>query len=58
MKCNVCETEFEPLKENKYITKSMNFITKEESEWDCFDCPKCGCQVIGYKRMPKVEVKQ
>lgn len=35
--------------------KSINFITKEESFWDCFDCPKCGCQLIANKRMEVVE---
>ena len=58
MKCNVCDTEFEPLKENKYTAKGKNFLTLEENEYDCFDCPKCGCQVIASKRMPKVEVEE
>ena len=54
MKCKVCEKEFEPLKENKYVTKDVNILTGTETFWDCFDCPKCGCQVIGYKRLEKV----
>ena len=58
MKCTVCGKEFKPLKENKYTAKSTNYFTKEESEWDCFDCPECGCQMIASKRMPKVEVNK
>lgn len=54
MKCSVCKTEFEPLNENRYTVKDTNILTHEESHWDCFDCPKCGCQVIGYKRLKKV----
>ena len=57
MKCKVCETEFEPLNENRYTVKDTNILTHEESHWDCFDCPKCGCQVIGYKRLQKVGAK-
>ena len=55
MKCNACGNEFEPEKEKRYTAKSINFITKEESFWDCFDCPKCGCQLIVNKRMEVVE---
>lgn len=54
LKCKVCETEFEPLKENKYVVKERNPITSQDVYWDVFDCPKCGCQVLGYRRMRTV----
>ena len=31
MKCKVCETEFEPLNENRYTVKDTNILTHEES---------------------------
>lgn len=54
MKCKVCETEFEPINENRYVVKDVDIITGRDTYWDCFDCPKCGCQIIGYKRLKKV----
>ena len=51
MKCKVCGNEFEALKENKYIVKDNSILTGKEQLYDCFDCPKCGCQVIGKVRM-------
>ena len=51
MKCNVCRHEFTPKKENKYIasqrTAPMFGLTKY---YDCFDCPKCGCQIVAQER--------
>ena len=51
MKCEVCDNEFEALKENKYIVKYTSILTGKEQLYDCFDCPKCGCQVIWKVRM-------
>ena len=54
MKCKVCGNEFEPEKEKRYTARAFNIITKEDF-YDCFDCPKCGCQLIANKRMEVVE---
>lgn len=55
MKCKVCETVFEPIKENRYLVKYTSIITNEMGLWDCFDCPNCGCQIIVRPRLSKVE---
>lgn len=55
MKCKVCGTDVNLKKDNHYVAKEINILTGKESLWDCFDCPKCGCQVIASKRLEKVE---
>lgn len=42
--------------ERKIAEYSSEEKAIEESEWDCFDCPECGCQIIASERMPKAEV--
>lgn len=54
MKCTVCNTEFEPIKDNKYIVLEKNLFGNERL-YDCFDCPKCGCQCLGKVRIPQYE---
>lgn len=55
MKCKVCGADVDLEKENRYAAKETNILTGHELLWDCFDCPKCGCQVIASKRLEKVE---
>lgn len=55
MKCKVCGTDVNLKKDNRYVAKEINILTGKESLWDCFDCPKCVCQVIASKRLEKVE---
>lgn len=46
LECKVCGNRFTPLKENKYIIKKHNVLTKTVDFYDAFDCPFCGCQVV------------
>ena len=57
--CKVCGFRFELLKENKYLaseSKSLSdALTKAAYIYECYDCPKCGCQMSVNIRMPKYE---
>lgn len=62
LKCKICETEFRATNDNHYISRdagvngglNQSFNGKhEEKLYDCFDCPKCGCQVIAQERKRK-----
>lgn len=61
MKCNVCGFEFEATKERHYIARekgSKGFSTlsgSEETIFDAFDCPCCGCQIIAQERKRQME---
>lgn len=47
--CKVCKKQFELKKENKYIAtenKGLSSITTGIRNYECFDCPYCGCQNI------------
>ena len=50
MKCKVCGKRFRLLAKNKYIalerTGPLEVLTKPAKEFECFDCPVCGCQNI------------
>ena len=58
LKCKVCEHEFSPVKNNHYISRDKEVIggmvtaisKSEPCEYDTFDCPVCGCQVIAQER--------
>jgi hypothetical protein len=59
MKCTVCGHEFELKKENRYTVKrkETSLLTSAVfQEYDCFDCPKCGCQNMVNKRMENCEL--
>ena len=50
IKCKVCGKCFVLKRENKYlITKNpvgFNVLTTGDTVYECYDCPKCGCQII------------
>lgn len=50
MKCNVCEHEFTPKKENKYVAVKPGALFQNNTYYDCFDCPECGCQIVAQER--------
>ncbi len=50
LKCNVCGYEFEAKKSRHYKREKKNLIGPE-TPMDCFDCPKCGCQVVAKERV-------
>lgn len=47
--CKVCGKKFELLKKNKYIVqenKGLSAMANGCKRFECFNCPKCGCQNI------------
>ena len=50
MICKVCNRYFKAKKENKYeVTKEpagLNNLVEGTKTYECFDCPKCGCQNV------------
>lgn len=59
MKCKICGTEFPALADNHYIVRDPEktglaaaFSSEESAQFDAFDCPNCGCQVIAQQRKP------
>lgn len=50
MKCKVCGKRFKLKKENKYIKikypAGLSVLIDNTVFYECFDCPKCGCQNI------------
>lgn len=70
-KCKVCNKEFELQKEGHYIARDVGKSGlaalaggKEETLYDTFDCPRCGCQNTmqerkrGYANIEVVDVKE
>jgi DNA-directed RNA polymerase subunit RPC12/RpoP len=56
-KCVVCNKDFELIKENRYTSRNegrtgISAIAggSEETLYDTFDCPHCGCQNIMQER--------
>ena len=50
MKCNVCEHEFTPKKEDRYEAVKPAPLFQCATHYDCFDCPVCGCQIVAQER--------
>lgn len=50
MICKVCKRYFRPKAENRYTVTTVPAIVEIFTEglktFECFDCPKCGCQNI------------
>lgn len=48
MICKVCKRYFRAKAENKYLVTEeltpIETIIKRTRTFECFDCPKCGCQ--------------
>lgn len=48
--CKVCGRYFRAKKEDRYeVTVNpvgLNVLTERTKTYECFDCPKCGCQNI------------
>ena len=49
-KCKVCGKRFKLKNEKRYIYEKvpvgLNRLTEGSTFYECFDCPKCGCQQI------------
>lgn len=58
IKCKVCKTRFAGTKENLYLatekTAVLGALTTPAKTFECFDCPKCGCQNAVNTRMAAV----
>lgn len=52
--CKVCGIEFELTKEDRYTGVIVNMVA-QNSYYDCFDCPKCGSQIIVNSRVERAE---
>lgn len=55
--CNVCGAKIEPIKSAHYIARNEGtaglaaaISKQEETLYDAFDCPVCGCQRIAQER--------
>ena len=50
IRCKVCKKLFRPKKENKYEIESrpvgLQVMVEKTKVFECFDCPRCGCQNI------------
>ena len=61
MKCKVCGMRFTPNAEKRYLATErlapLASLTTAAKVYECFDCPRCGCQNFVNIRMPKYEVK-
>lgn len=48
MICKVCKRYFKAKKDDKYEVTirptGLNVLTERTRVYECFDCPKCGCQ--------------
>ncbi len=64
--CKVCGSKIVPKKEKRYVARQYtttggisNALSGmgEPKEYDCFDCPVCGCQFVAKERLKKAEEK-
>lgn len=55
IKCPVCETKFIPDKSSMYTASKQSVLLGPISFYDCFDCPKCGHQIVAGERMKPVK---
>ena len=58
--CAVCGMEFLPMASKKYTVGKRGglFDFSPVRYFDAFDCPQCGCQVIGKERLACVEEEE
>ena len=64
LKCKVCGKEFIPKSQDRYTAKesmvkgglTAAFSGETEPEqYDCFDCPQCGCQIVVNRRLETIK---
>lgn len=48
MICKVCKRYFKPKKEDRYEVEKVKsaMLVENHQVYECFDCPKCGCQNV------------
>ncbi|MBQ8237909.1 MAG: hypothetical protein IJZ39_07175 [Oscillospiraceae bacterium] len=61
MHCLCCGNVFIPIKEMRYTArdnepgKQLFAVATETKQYDAFDCPQCGCQIIAGERLRPVD---
>lgn len=61
VECQCCGSMFSPTKEMRYTArdndpgKQLFGIAAETKQYDAFDCPHCGCQIIVGERLRPVD---
>lgn len=58
LECKICGCKFNAIEERHYISRDNGKTgiavafgsTNEETLYDSFDCPMCGCQVVAKER--------
>jgi len=59
IRCKVCHSRFTPQKEAMYLSTekvgTLSALTTPSRIYECFDCPKCGCQIAANIRMTPVK---
>lgn len=62
MKCKVCGKRFRLIPENKYFAcealGALEALTKAGKTYECFDCPKCGCQNFVNIRLTRIDIRK
>lgn len=57
MKCKVCKKRFTPLASQMYVAVEeqpvLYNIVSAPKQYECFDCPRCGCQNFVNIRMSR-----
>ena len=60
--CQCCGHTFTPTKEMHYVAKDADpgkttifQVAAEPKQYDAFDCPNCGCQIIAGERLKPVD---
>ena len=61
IKCKVCNTRFFPQKEAMYLSAEKTaplsaLVSSPPRMFECFDCPRCGCQTAVNIRMAPVDL--
>lgn len=49
-RCKLCGAHFELNKKDKYVLKVNSSLFLPPDTYECYDCPKCGCQIIANER--------
>lgn len=59
MKCKICNKRFRPTSKMRYLATEniapLSALTTARKIYECFDCPRCGCQNSVNIRMPEYE---
>lgn len=57
-RCKLCGAHYELNKADKYLLKVNSGIFLPPETYECYDCPKCGCQVIANVRKEGLRIDE